>query len=74
MFLRVDYIRGTLYMAAMTAIRTNASCRDFYRKLRKNGKSGKHALTAVSNKLVRQAFAVVRNDTLYVDGFESVII
>lgn len=64
-------IRGALYMASMTAIRTNTSCKEFFYKLRKNGKPGKLALTAVSNKLIRQAFAVVKSGVPYIDGYVS---
>lgn len=64
-------IRGQLYLAAMSAIRCNAACKEFYERLRADGKSGKLALVAVGNKLIRQAFAVIKNDTIYVDGFVS---
>ena len=64
-------IRGALYMASMTAIRTNTSCKEFFYKLRKNGKPGKLALTAVSNKVIRQAFAVVKSGVPYIDGYVS---
>ena len=64
-------IRGALYMASMSAIRTNTSCKEFFYKLRKNGKPGKLALTAVSNKLIRQAFAVVKSGVPYIDGYVS---
>lgn len=66
-------IRAALYMASMTAIRTNASCKEFFCNLRKKGKPGKLALTAVSNKLIRQAFAVVKSGVPYIDGYVSPI-
>lgn len=65
------YTRGLLYVAAWTASRRNAQCLETYTRLRKNGKSGKLAMIAVANKLVRQAFAVVANDKAYIDGFVS---
>ncbi len=65
------YTRGLLYIAAWPASRFNARCRETYTRLRQNGKSGKLAMIAVANKLVRQAFAVVTHDTKYIDGFVS---
>lgn len=66
-----SHIRGQLYLAAMSAIRCNTACKELYTRLRTNGKSGRLALVAVGNKLVRQAFAVVKNDKDYQDGFVS---
>ena len=58
-------IRDVLYMCAMSAIKTNTACKALYQRLRDNGKSGKLALIAVCNKLLKQVFAVVKNNTLY---------
>lgn len=66
-----SYIRGQLYTAAMSAIQHNKECKAFYERLKANGKNGSVALIAVCNKLIRQAFAVVKNDTDYEDGFVS---
>lgn len=65
------YLRGMLFIAAMPASRFNAACKETYTRLRNNGKPGKVALIAVANKLVRQAFAVVRSGKVYEDGFVS---
>ena len=65
------YTRGLLYVAAWPASRFNAQCKETYTRLRQNGKSGKLAMIAVANKLVRQAFAVVTHNKEYVDGFVS---
>lgn len=65
------HLRGMLFIAAMPASRYNTACRETYTRLRANGKSGKVALIAVANKLVRQAFAVVRSGNTYEDGFVS---
>ena len=65
------YTRGLLYVAAWTASRFNAQCGETYTRLKQNGKSGKLAMIAVANKLVRQAFAVVSHDKEYIDGFVS---
>jgi transposase len=49
----------------MNAIKTNHECKALYELLRGKGKSGKLALIAVCNKLLKQVFAVVKNNTLY---------
>ena len=67
------YLRGQLYVAAFACLRHNTACRETYERLRANGKSGKAAVVAVANKLIRQAFAVVTKNQPYVDGFVSSI-
>ncbi len=52
--------RQVLYLAAMSAVRHNEACRAFYVRLRQTGHAHKHAVVAVANKLIRQAFAVIR--------------
>lgn len=37
--------------------------------MKANGKLFKVALIAVANKLVRQAFAIIKSDSPYVNGF-----
>ncbi len=59
---------GTLYMCSMSAIRYNKSCKEKYDRLKENGKKGKLALIAVSNKLLRQAFAVATKEVPYQEG------
>jgi transposase len=58
-------VRNKLYMCAMTAIRLNEACKAFYARLRKNGKAAKVALIAVAAKLLRQAAAMIKTDTLF---------
>ena len=54
------HLRGLLYMASWTAMRYNKPCRECYQRLKGAGKASKVALIAVANKLLRQAFAVVK--------------
>src|SRR6185369_15761324 len=51
-------LRDVLYMCSMNAIKTNTACKILYDRLRTNGKTGKQALIAVCNKLLKQVFAV----------------
>ena len=65
------YLRSQLYIAAMSSIASNSACREAFLKMKERGKSGKVALIAIANKLIRQAFAVVTNNRTYVDGYVS---
>ena len=66
-----ENLRSMLYVAAWSASRHNSACKECYQRLRGKGKSGKVAMVAVANKLVRQAFAVVSSNKSYIDGFVS---
>ena len=66
-----ETLRSMLYVAAWSASKYNTACRELYHRLRSRGKSGKVAMVAVANKLVRQAFAVATSNTSYIDGFVS---
>ena len=59
-----------LYVAAFASLRCNTECKACFDRLRSKGKPGKVALIAVANKLIRQAFAIVTQEKLYVDGFK----
>jgi len=65
-------LRDVLYMCAMNAIKTNQACKALYERLRAKGKTGKQGLIAVCNKLLKQAFAVVKNNTLYQPNYCTV--
>ena len=64
-------LRDVLYMCSMNAMKTNPACKALYDRLREKGKSGKLALIAVCNKLLKQVFAVVKNGTLYQPNYCS---
>jgi transposase len=64
-------IRDVLYMCAMNAIKTNTACKALYERLKAKGKPGKLCLIAVCNKLLKQVFAVVKNNTLYQPNYCS---
>jgi transposase len=53
-------LREGLYLAALSASRVNPACRDLYERLRAKGRAHRSALTAVSGKLLIQAWAVLR--------------
>jgi transposase len=58
-------LRRSLYMCTLRAIEQNEACKNLYERLRQKGKAAKVALMAVCHKLLRQAFAVVKNKTEY---------
>lgn len=64
-------LRSLLYIASWSAIRFNTACKSFYERLKERGKPGKVALIAVANKLIRQVFAIMRDNTIYVDDHLS---
>lgn len=64
-------LRSLLYIAAWPASRYNKACHETYIRLRERGKPGKLAMVAVANKLLRQAFAVVKTGQPYEDGSVS---
>lgn len=45
-------VRRALFMASISAIRSNSKVKDFYKRLRNNGKNAFVALTAVAHKLL----------------------
>ncbi len=59
------YLRKMLYLAALSASRYNPDCKRLYQRLLSKGKPKKVALVAVANKLLRQAFAVVKSGMPY---------
>jgi len=54
--------RKALYMAALVGMKRNPTLKLFYKKLRKNGKSGKVALTACMRKLITYCNTMIANN------------
>lgn len=65
-------LRGMLYTCSWSAMRFNSQCKQLYNRLRAKGKSGKLALGAVMNKLLKQVFAVVQSGVKYQENYKSV--
>jgi transposase len=57
--------RNALYMAALSATRTPGSLRDFYNRLRANGKAHKVAIIATLRKMIVQLSAMIRHGQPY---------
>lgn len=54
-------IRSKLFMCSFSAKKSNAAYQALYERLVAKGKNGKLALIAVCNKLLKQAFAIVKS-------------
>lgn len=62
-------IRSKLFMCSWSARKANSACRALYDRLVAKGKNGKLALIAVCNKLLKQAFAIVKSGVAYQADF-----
>jgi hypothetical protein len=60
-------------MASLSAIRYNKPCREFYQRLKAAGKASNVALMAVVNKLLRQAYAVVKFNEDYDPNYQPIL-
>jgi transposase len=58
-------LRNLMFMCSMFAFKYNKSCRGRHHRLTSKGKSSKLALTTVFNKLIHQAFAMVKSCVPY---------
>tara|TARA_R110002073_G_scaffold247619_3_gene410517 strand:- start:1381 stop:2352 length:972 start_codon:yes stop_codon:yes gene_type:complete len=67
------HTRSTLYMCAMMAKVCNKGCKDTFDRLVDRGKPKKLALIAVMNKLIKQAFAIVKSGNMYNENYQSKI-
>ncbi len=59
------YMRTILYLCSLSACKYNKSCAELYNRLVAKGKPKKVALIAVANKLIRQAFGVLKSGKPY---------
>ena len=62
-------IRAMLYICSWSARRCNKACRELYDRLLAKGKAKKLALIAVANKLIKQAFAIAKNQVVYQENY-----
>jgi transposase len=62
-------LRTLFYLASLSASRSNNACKSLYKRLLSRGKQKKTALIAVSNKLVRQVFAIVKHERVFQNDY-----
>ena len=67
-------LRNLLFMCSFNACKYNRVCKALYDRIVAKGKSKKLALIAVCNKLLKQAFAVVKNSLPYDDQYKSTLV
>jgi len=67
-------LRNLLFLCSFTASIHNRACRDIYNRIVNKGKSKKLALIAVSNKLLKQSFAIAQSGIPYDENYKSVLI
>tara|TARA_Y100001968_G_scaffold218657_1_gene201328 strand:+ start:342 stop:677 length:336 start_codon:yes stop_codon:yes gene_type:complete len=62
-----------LFLCAFNACKYNKGCREIYQRIVAKGKSKKLALIAVTNKLLKQAFAIAKSGLPYDENYASVL-
>ena len=67
-------LRNLLFMCSFNACKYNKGCKALYDRIVAKGKSKKLALIAVCNKLLKQAFAVVKNGLPYDEQYKSKLV
>ena len=67
-------LRNLLFLCSFSACKHNKGCREIYERIVNKGKRKKLALIAVSNKLLKQAFAIAKSGHPYDETFVSVLI
>ena len=66
-------LRNLLFLCAFNACKHNKACRELYERIVNKGKSKKLALLAVSNKLLKQSFAIAKSENPYDPTHVSVL-
>jgi transposase len=66
-------LRNLLFLCSMNACKYNKSCKALFDRIVAKGKSKKLALIAVCNKLLKQAFSIVKNGIPYDTNFKSTL-
>lgn len=66
-------LRNLLFLCAFSAYKHNKGCRELYERIVNKGKSKKLAMLAVSNKLLKQAFAIAKSGIPYDETHVSLL-
>ena len=67
-------LRNLLFICSFNACKYNRACKALYDRIVAKGKSKKLALIAVCNKLLKQAFSIVKNGVPYNDEYRSTLV
>ncbi|WP_188467180.1 IS110 family transposase [Bizionia arctica] len=66
-------LRNLLFLCSFSACKQNKACKNIYERIVNKGKSKKLALIAVSNKLLKQSFAIAKSGLPYDETYVSVL-
>lgn len=66
-------LRNLLFLCSFSAYKHNKGCREIFERITNKGKSKKLALIAVSNKLLKQCFAIAKSGNPYDAAHVSVL-
>ncbi|MDO6745421.1 IS110 family transposase [Tenacibaculum soleae] len=66
-------LRNLRFMCSFNACKYNKACKALFDRIVAKGKSKKLALIAVCNKLLKQAFSIVKNGVPYCDDYRSTL-
>jgi len=66
-------LRNLLFLCSFNACKYNKACKALYDRIVAKGKSKKLALIAVCNKLLKQAFSIVKSGLPYNENFKSTL-
>tara|TARA_R110002126_G_scaffold124451_1_gene266389 strand:+ start:6112 stop:7083 length:972 start_codon:yes stop_codon:yes gene_type:complete len=66
-------LRNLLFLCSFSAYKHNKGCKEMFERITNKGKSKKLALIAVSNKLLKQSFAIVKSGVPYDETHVSVL-
>ena len=67
-------LRNLLFMCSFNACKYNKACKALFDRIVAKGKSKKLALIAVCNKLLKQAFAIVKNGIPYDNEYRGTLV
>ncbi len=67
-------LRNLLFMCSFNACKYNQACKALFDRIVAKGKSKKLALIAVCNKLLKQAFSIVKNQLPYDSNYRSTLV
>ena len=62
-------VRKQLYMCTWTAKRYNKGCQTMYERLKAKGKPERVIKIAIANKLLKQAFAIIKHNTIFNENY-----
>jgi len=63
-------IRKLLYMCTWSAKHSNKACMEMYERLKAKGKPERVIKIAIANKLIKQAFALIKNNQSYNENYQ----